>query len=69
MVVLQLCCLTVLPLQAEELVQMSAYQEGRLADALVDVYLHLDEKMASEACRSELEKLASNKDPRGGGRY
>ena len=48
---------------------MSAYQEGRLADALVDVYLHIDRKLASEAARSELEVLAGVRDQRGSGRY
>ena len=53
--------------QAGELVQMDSYQEGRLGDALVDVYLHLDVLMASEDTRSELDALAS-RDQRGSGR-
>ena len=51
-------------MQAQELVQLQAYQEGRLAEALEEVYLHIDQMLASEATRAELAALAGPKDQR-----
>ncbi|KAK9805386.1 hypothetical protein WJX73_009935 [Symbiochloris irregularis] len=53
---------------AQELISMPAYQQGRLAEALRDVYLHIDELLSSEALREELTALAGPKEPSGGQR-
>lgn len=54
--------------QAQELISMPSYQQGRLAEALRDVYLHIDELLSSEALREELTALAGPKEPSGGQR-
>lgn len=48
---------------------MPSYQQGRLAEALRDVYLHIDELLSSEALREELNALAGPKEPSGGQRH
>lgn len=62
------CIITLTCEQAQELVQLQSYQDGRLADALQDVYLHVDTMLASEATRAELDALAGPKEQRGVGR-
>ena len=48
-------------LQTKELVQTQAYQQGNTKEALVQVFLRLDEMLSQESVQDELQALAGPK--------
>ena len=48
-------------LQTNELVQTQAYQQGNTKEALVQVFLRLDEMLSQESVQDELQALAGPK--------
>lgn len=46
------------PLQTNELVKTQAYQQGNTKEALVQVFLRMDEMLSQESVQGELEALA-----------
>ena len=59
--VLNAACSSVPLLQTNELVKTQAYQQGNTKEALVQVFLRMDEMLSQESVQGELQALAGPK--------
>ncbi len=51
-------CQSEMPVQTTELVKTAAYQQGNTKEALVEVFLRMDDMLSQESVQGELQALA-----------